>query len=259
MHADRRRGRPNPRVLYWFRTPPGVRVGRAPLDEEAIRLIEQSNPGVEFDWTRMLKGQDAPPPPRPTFQHERRARPRPPRETPTPFVRGAAPSGESPGSERSPAEAGIVVSPLPVTAVPELRPDPRRDEQLVPPSSLEPLEQAAEQVAPRSSATAASARLGSEGLARLRARHAEVLARIAEKAPDPSQREQLKAAAERLNPDTWVTEAEVAAGLESYEAVFESLRGVIGHRRNRRKRRPGGAEQAGEPENAPHRNEPGPS
>ncbi|MDQ3349076.1 MAG: hypothetical protein M3545_14055, partial [Acidobacteriota bacterium] len=94
------------------------------------------------------------------------------------------------------------------------------------PIELIDLESAAQPRASSSAPSAASTRLGSEGLARLRARHAEVLARISEKAADPAQREQLKAAAERLNPDTWVTEAEVAAGLESYEAVFESVRGV---------------------------------
>ena len=42
-----------------------MRVGRSALDEDAIRLIEQHNPDVEFDWTRILKGQDAPPEPKP--------------------------------------------------------------------------------------------------------------------------------------------------------------------------------------------------
>jgi hypothetical protein len=87
--------------------------------------------------------------------------------------------------------------------------------------------------------TAAQARLGSEGLARLRARHSEVLARISEKVTDSAKRDELKGEAERLNPDTWVTDAEVAAGLEAYEAVFESLRGVVGRRRKRRRRQPG--------------------
>ena len=88
--------------------------------------------------------------------------------------------------------------------------------------------------------TAAQARLGFEGLSRLRARHAEVLARISEKVTDPGRRDELKSDAERLNPDTWVTDAEVTAGLESYETVFESLRGVVGRRRKRRGR-PSGA------------------
>jgi hypothetical protein len=101
--------------------------------------------------------------------------------------------------------------------------------------------------------------LGSEGLSRLRARHAEVLARITEKITNPVQSEQLKASAERLNPDTWVTDAEVVAGLEAYETVFDSLRSVIGRRRKRRRRRSASSEQspaavpAGDGNNAPAR------
>ena len=84
--------------------------------------------------------------------------------------------------------------------------------------------------------TAAHARLGAEGVVRLRARYAELMARIAERIQDPARQEELKAAAERLNPDLWITEDEVRAGLEQYEAVYASLRGAVG-RRNRRGRR----------------------
>lgn len=87
--------------------------------------------------------------------------------------------------------------------------------------------------------TAAGLRLGSEGLSRLRARHAEVLTRIAEKVGDPVRSQELKLQAERLNPDTWVTDAEVTAGLEEYETVFEALRAVVGRRKKRRRRRAG--------------------
>jgi hypothetical protein len=86
--------------------------------------------------------------------------------------------------------------------------------------------------------SAALARLGAEGLARLRARHAEILARISERQLEDDVREELKARAERLNPDAWVTDEEVRQGLEQYEAVFDSLRSVLGHpRRHRRRRR----------------------
>jgi hypothetical protein len=84
-------------------------------------------------------------------------------------------------------------------------------------------------------------------MSRLRARHAEVLARISEKVTDTARRDQLKSDAERLNPDTWVTDAEVTAGLESYETVFESLRAVVGRRRKRRDRPSGGAGAAQAP------------
>ncbi len=76
--------------------------------------------------------------------------------------------------------------------------------------------------------TAAHARLGSEGLTRLRARYSETLARIAERIPEPERQEELKTLAERLNPDAWVTSADVSAGLESYESTFASLRSAFG-------------------------------
>ncbi len=97
-------------------------------------------------------------------------------------------------------------------------------------------------LSPDEPASAALARLGPEGLLRLRARHAEVLARISEKITEPERRDELKTQAERLNPDTWVTDGDVTSGLEQYESVFESLRSVIGRRRTRRRRRARGGD-----------------
>jgi hypothetical protein len=88
--------------------------------------------------------------------------------------------------------------------------------------------------------TPAHARLGSEAVSRLRARHAEILARISETVADPTRRDELTSQADQLNPDTWVTAEEVAAALEQYEAVFASLRRVVGHGRRRRRRGRGG-------------------
>jgi hypothetical protein len=84
--------------------------------------------------------------------------------------------------------------------------------------------------------TPAHARLGAEGVLRLRARHAEILARISEKISDPARRDELRAQADRLNPDMWVTSDEVSQGLEQYESVFASLREVVGRKRRRRRR-----------------------
>lgn len=83
--------------------------------------------------------------------------------------------------------------------------------------------------------TAAHARLGAEGLLRLRGRYAEMLARISERVPEPERQEELKSLAERLNPDAWVTDVDVSAGLESYEATFDSLRSALGPRRRQDK------------------------
>jgi hypothetical protein len=49
-----RRGKVRARVLYWFRSPPDVKVGRAPFDAEVRRTLEAQNPGVEFDWRAIV-------------------------------------------------------------------------------------------------------------------------------------------------------------------------------------------------------------
>lgn len=226
MHADRGRGgRPRTRILYWFRTPPGVRVGRSALDENAIREIEQSNPGLTFDWTRILKGEGSGQQesrPRGESQERRQPRPGRPRE-PRP---SAPPSVPTPVAEAPPRiEVPEPIPPIPLETLPEPRVE-------LPESP------------------AAALRLGSEGLERLRARHAEVLARISEKITDPARRAELKSQADRLNPDTWVTDEDVTAGLEQYESVFEALRSVVGRRRKRRKRRGGAAAGPGGPPSA---------
>ena len=259
--GNRRRSKGRPRILYWFRTPPGIRIGRSALDESAIKLIEEHNPDVEFDWTRILKGQDAPVEQRPT-QQERRGKPRPREFPPRPSPPVSPPEEAFAAEERSEESSAFSVAEaaeLPDEAVPA----DREDIAPVPAEVSEPAawpvstgqdqsagvdEAAIEELlsdAPASigtttaqgePTTAAQARLGSEGLSRLRARHAEVLARISEAVTDPARRDELKSQAERLNPDTWVTDAEVSEGLEAYETVFESLRTVVGRRRRRRRR-----------------------
>ena len=52
-----RRGKSRPRVLYWYRTPPNIKVGRAPFDAEVQRALEAQNPNVVFDWRKII---DAP-------------------------------------------------------------------------------------------------------------------------------------------------------------------------------------------------------
>jgi hypothetical protein len=45
-----RHGKTYQRVLYWFRTPPNVKVGRAPFDDQVMRALEARYPGIKFDW-----------------------------------------------------------------------------------------------------------------------------------------------------------------------------------------------------------------
>ncbi len=72
VHTPTRRGKPGrTRVLYWYRSPPGVRIGRQPFDEEVQRSLEQQNPGVAFDWPAIIKA-EMPPPDMTEFWRERR-------------------------------------------------------------------------------------------------------------------------------------------------------------------------------------------
>ncbi len=54
VETTTRRGRTRTKVLYWFRTPPGVKVGREPFDDETRRALEAKNPSIVFDWKRIL-------------------------------------------------------------------------------------------------------------------------------------------------------------------------------------------------------------
>jgi hypothetical protein len=45
-----RRDKRRERVLYWFRTPPNVKVGREPFDDHVMRALEAQYPGIVFDW-----------------------------------------------------------------------------------------------------------------------------------------------------------------------------------------------------------------
>jgi hypothetical protein len=213
VHAEKRRGRSRSRILYWFRTPPGVKVGRSALDEDAIRLIEEHNPDVDFDWTRILKGGGEP--------GESR-KPDPSRQD----MRQRGPSAQ----ERRPIEQ-VVAPPIELSSV---------SMDVAEELTVEILQSSAPIGAgPEEPLSPAQARLGAEAVIRLRGRYSEILARIGDRVQDPARRDELKTEAERLNPDSWVTDAEVQQGLEQYEAVFESLRAVVGRRRRRRRRRGG--------------------
>ena len=65
-----RRGKTRERVLYWFRTPPNVKVGREPFDDHVMRALEAQYPGMRFDWAAL---RNTPiPPVEPEYWRERR-------------------------------------------------------------------------------------------------------------------------------------------------------------------------------------------
>src|SRR5688500_7795167 len=54
MHWYREGARQRSRILYVFRSPGGVRVGRESLEPAILRDIEANYPDIAFDWKAVL-------------------------------------------------------------------------------------------------------------------------------------------------------------------------------------------------------------
>jgi hypothetical protein len=236
-----RPARGEPRVLYWFRTPPHVKVGRSAFDPDTIRLLEAQHPEITFDWNRMLKEPPQAPPPELDRRREarearearqarrRRAELRDTREEPAGAPEPEPELGpeleqEGPVLADVLAEESFAVAAAPATLVVdrEAIPEETASDLVAGPAETHPLAEM----------------LGSEGLMRLRARHAALLARMAE-VPDDARRDALNADAALIDPDGWLTAEEARAGLDTYEARYEALRTALGAPRKRRRRRRG--------------------
>jgi hypothetical protein len=57
MHWYREGSKQRSRILYVFRTPGGVRVGREALEPDILRQIEREYPDIDFDWKVVVDNQ----------------------------------------------------------------------------------------------------------------------------------------------------------------------------------------------------------
>lgn len=236
--------------MYWFRTPPHVKIGRAAFDEDAIRLLEQEHPGLEFDWDRILTARP-PAAPEARDPREGRARARPERRP------GREERRDVPPASPAPAPGPAVVEPEPAVESRVQAAEPVPVEPLLsPPSEPSPARRFVrvfdQQTMPHHATELAAAErlLGAEQLTVLRARYAEILARIAARGGDPARIEALREQAEKVNPDSWVTDADVQAGVASVEQTLAELHRIVGRRRRRRRRRGQGPNTAESPQTA---------
>jgi hypothetical protein len=250
VHAFRgRQGRTRQKVLYWFRTPPNVKVGRPALDQDAIRWIEEHNPDIEFDWPKILEANPQPAPPAEDQRgfRARRGRSDSPERGARPERRSVPRSAPSPVSTVEadlPPAVVVAAPPLPAAPMERLEDDT--------PDLNEPEEQALEQITHPDSEealpetrSAVETVLGREQLIRFRARYAELQARIIERGGEPARLDELRAQAETLNPDTWVTLDEAQKGLAEFEQRTREIRAALGLKRRRRSRRGGRRRRAG--------------
>jgi hypothetical protein len=182
------------RVIYWYRTAPAVTMGRPPLDEEAIRTIEEQHPDIDFDWPAILALREVMTPEEEAKPERPQRRQRPQREPPAP--RAAAPPAEP-------------------------------EELAVPPAEEPTDEEDAEAEPPEPPATTfglLDQLVGREIATRLRARHAEVLSRIHTHRPDDPRMPVWIARADAMDPDTWLTAEAVLHGVQLADAMYDSLR-----------------------------------
>jgi hypothetical protein len=120
---DQSRGR----ILYWFRTPPHIKVGREPFDAEVRQTLSAQFPGVEFDWKKIAET----PIPRaePEYWRERRDAARPPHQPPRgdAEIEGMDETADRPDrAGTAPQEVNVGGSPAVVAPRPEAPPTRRR-------------------------------------------------------------------------------------------------------------------------------------
>jgi hypothetical protein len=187
-----------PQVLYWYRSAPGVRVGRPALDEEAIRAIEEQHPEIEFDWDHLIESSTLLPP-----EMERRPE-RPRRKRPA----DPEPAREALAEPESPRR-----TPIPPP------PESPAVESTQPGTSAQP------PAAPRARNILLEQLVGREIAARLRARYAELLTRVASLSSE--RRGDIQAIVDTLDPDAWQSPETILDGVQNADRLFDELRRQI--------------------------------
>ena len=201
MHWYREGTRQRSRILYVFRSPGGVRVGRESLEPAILRDIEANYPDIAFDWKAVLDNRQIVE----TSPEVRRPRKRRRSEDEA----GAEPaSTKPPGGEGSPKPPGGGVGP-----------------------------QQGGDVGRPSIPSAIEGATPDEQTAFLARWYPVLRERIPQRTADPSRREALLALAERMNPANWTDADQIAAGLQQAGEALERLSRVFARRR-RRSRRP---------------------
>jgi len=205
LHTFRSEGGSKPRLLYWFRTPPSLRVGRYPFDEEAIRSIEASNPNLSFDWSKMLKVRPVSVPNKNVVKKRKSA-------------------GNKNRSSSEGNKDVLDLKPARQTMSLDLEQEDQRP-NVVPAEEEESTESVDDEWR-----HPVSVLMGDEMLARLRGRYTEIQVRIAEKWSDLAKRDSIKARAENLNPDSWRTFEDAVRGIERFEAEAQEIKNLLGRR-----------------------------
>lgn len=208
LHADHPGAKA--RLLYWYRTAPGIVQGRPALDEDAIRTIEENHPDIEFDWpailalSEVMTPEEEAPAPRPQQQQQQRREKKQKQRERRPEQQAAPPA--EPEADESEESAFAPEEPEP------LRRDEGDEEPAVSVEPSEPRRGLVDELAGREIARA------------LRARYAEIKSKIDQIDGD---RDAWLARAEAINPDAWDTPEAVLHGVSNAGAAYEKLKSEL--------------------------------
>jgi hypothetical protein len=204
MHLYREGHRQRSRILYVFRSPGGVRVGRTALDPDVMREIEARHPDIAFDWKDVREHQQH----IEMFSEPRRRRP-PKREDDAPEAPAETASAPPPAEPVAPPPSAAPSEPPPA-------PIPSRIEGATP----------------------------DEQIVFLAHWYSILRERVPRRTSDPVRQTALLALCERLNPASWTDADTIAAGLQDASDALERLSRVFSRRRRRARRRGGDPRQA---------------
>jgi len=215
LHADRPGDRP--KLLYWYRTAPGIVLGRSPLDEDAIRTIEDQHPEIDFDWPAILALSEVmtpedEAPARPRQQEGRRQRSRDQQREAPPRRRQDAPAEAGPEPGVADMSAGV---------------EELADAAAFAEEGIEPEVVAEEAPVPRHTHGLLEELVGREIATRLRARYSELSARVHERHAAGVDRELWMTRAEPPNPGSRAAAAAVLEGVRRADGLFDSLRNEL--------------------------------
>src|SRR5687768_9454057 len=225
MHWYREGTRQRSRILYVFRSPGGVRVGRESLEPEILRDIEANYPDIAFDWKAVLDNKQIVE----TAPEMRRPRKRRRSEEEAPAEPGSPKphSGEGgPKSHPSTSARGALSNVEGHGGEGGLKP---------PQGEGGPKPQGGEGGRP-AIPSAIEGATPDEQTAFLARWYPIVRDRIPQRTTDPARREALLALAERMNPTAWTDADQIVAGLQQAGEALERLSRVFARRRRRPRR-----------------------
>jgi hypothetical protein len=217
MHASRPgSGQARTKLLYLFRSPSHVQIGRRPLDPEVREALEHTHPDLTFDWNGLLR--DSPVPSR-----QPRLDPRE-RDRAGRAGRSQKPAGRTGGGGR-----------------PEGRQDARPDARQARPTP--PAPQLPDDDSPLGQG------LGAAEAARLRHRYAELVQRVGRRSRTPEERDRLTAELTAVNPDDWNGADVIRQQARTADSRWDAIAAQLPKRR--RGRRGGRADGAPEDNDGP--------